>query len=158
MTGITGPLWLWFKTTWMWEVTTLRLIESSLRVTSNVPWGTPGKHCWSPSFPYLCQWHTFPCSVSSVFMFADDTKFICSINSEDQKYCLHQDLDIIHTWYQRWKLFINPSKSSTMNVSLTTSTQCAYTIRSECISSVHHQRDPGVHVVDLDFSDWSRMC
>ncbi len=60
------------------------------------------------------------CSLSSVFMFADDTK-LTSNNSCSHTH-LQRDLDALYSWCQTWKVKVNSSKCSVMNFSLSSST------------------------------------
>ena len=54
--------------------------------------------------------------VSSLKMFADDTKMWRSLKTEKDRVSLQQDLDNILNWSNRWLLKFNPSKCKVMHI------------------------------------------
>ena len=104
---------------------------------------------WSPArvnsgtstIYYLCKQSIS----SSIFMFADDTKFICSINSV---YCwsysiLQADLDCLLKWCERWQLNFNIFKCKLIHYRKNHEFG-EYYMNGHPLTSVDHHKDLGV--------------
>ncbi len=145
LSGITGPLWLFFKDCLQHFVEVEGCKSDLLPVKSGVPQGS----VLGPLL-FLIYVDDIPslCSFSSVFLFADDAKLIASLNSASENLALQKDLDNLLSWWcQSWKLSLNTSKCAYMNVSLSSSTNNNNTI-DDTIKTVTQQKDLGILLSD----------
>lgn len=108
--GIHGSLWLWFKAylTNRWQYVEIDECRSNqLSVISGVPQGS----ILGPLL-FLIYINDLPDHIhhSSMYLFADDTKFLSAVSdySIDN---LQRDINDVSTWCTVWKLQINVSKS-----------------------------------------------
>ena len=111
--GITRPLWFWFKLYLTNRKHHININEHSfqcLPVLSGVPQGSI-----VGSLLFLVYINDLPNSIdfASVYLFADDTKFIKSIlansaNTSDP--LLQSDIDLLVAWCKLWKLSLNTDK------------------------------------------------
>ena len=147
--GITGPLWLWFRDYLQNRYHYVNIDGQNsdlLPVHSGVPQGS----VLGPLL-FLIYVNDIPslCTISSVFMFADDTKLIASSSHASHHDTLQKDLNSLHSWCQSWKLELNSSKCTHMHISLSSSTsQHTYKIGEDIINTVSQQKDLGVIVTD----------
>ena len=114
--GIHGPLWLWFKAylTNRWQYVEIDGCRSNqLSVISGVPQGS----ILGPLL-FLIYINDLPDHIhhSSMYLFADDTKFLSAVSdySIDN---LQRDMNDVSTWCTVWKLQINVSKSVSVRFS-----------------------------------------
>ena len=119
--GITGPWWFWFKsylTNRKHYVNINKHSSQSLLVLSGVPQGS----IVGPLL-FLVYINNLPNSIDfvSVYLFADDTKFIKSFaNTSDP--LLQFDIDLLVAWCKLWKLSLNADKCAAIRFSLSPKT------------------------------------
>ena len=123
--GITRPLWFWFKsylTNRKHYVNINEHSSQSLLVSSGVPQGS----IVGPLL-FLVYINDLPNSIdfASVYLFADDTKFIKSIlanlaNTSDP--LLQSDIDLLVAWSKLWKLSLNTDMCAAIRFSLSPKT------------------------------------
>ena len=80
---------------------------------------------------------------SSIFMFADDTKLICSIQSIADHILLQADLDCLLKWCERWQLNFNISKCKLIHYGKNHGFG-EYYMNGHPLTSVDHHKDLGV--------------
>ena len=102
--GITEPLWFWFKSYLTNRKHCVNINEhssQSLPVLSGVPQGS----IVGPLL-FLVYINDLPNSIdfASVYLFADDTKFIKSILANTSDPLLQTDIDLLVAWCKLWKL------------------------------------------------------
>ncbi len=111
MLGITGPLWQWFRSylEYRYHFVEVENKQSSLLpVLSGVPQGSP--------LLFLIYINDLPDIIPSlkVFLFADDTKLLQTIHSEENSIQLQSDLNEVTNWCKKWNLSMNRSKCKVM--------------------------------------------
>ena len=161
MTGITGPLWLWFNDYLKNRLHYVSICgESSplLPVLSGVPQGS----ILGPIL-FLVYINDLPSAISysSAYLFADDTKFIKSITSFNDSVQLQRDIDSLSSWCRTWNLSLNQDKCAVMRISLRSHTDPhSYTINNSNIKISSNQRDLGIiisHNLSWD-AHYSYIC
>ena len=58
---------------------------------------------------------------SSIYLFADDTKFFRTLHTPDDHEVLQRDLDKLHNWSNDWRLRFHPDKCEVLTLSLSNS-------------------------------------
>ena len=87
--------------------------------------------------------------LSSVFMFADDTKLYYPIKSPQDNLIMQQDLDNLVEWCEKWQMFFNIDKCHVMSLGHSP-VLCDYTLNSSDsdldtpITRVEEERDLGI--------------
>ena len=87
--------------------------------------------------------------LSSVFMFADDTKLYHPIKFPQDHLIMQQDLDNLVEWYEKWQMFFNIDKCHVMSLGHSP-VLCDYTLNSSDsdldtpITRVEEERDLGI--------------
>ena len=119
--GITGPLWLLihnYLQNRLHFVSIDGAKSSLLPVISGVPQGG----VLGPLL-FLIYINDLPSVVnhSSIYLFADDSKLLQSITSQESTSDLQSDIDAVITWCKKWKLSLNPHKCSHINFNLSIS-------------------------------------
>ena len=158
--GITRPLWFWFKsylTNPKHYVNINEHTSQSLPVLSGVPQGS----IVGPLL-FLVYINDLPNSIdsASVYLFADDTKFIKSIlanlaNTSDP--LLQSDIDLLVAWCKLWKLSLNADKCAAIRFSLSPKTPLpsVYRVDETIIKFLPCHRDLGI-VASSELS-WSNL-
>ena len=147
MSGITGPLWFWFKEYLSNRSHYVSLCGDSshlLPVQSGVPQGS----ILGPIL-FLIYINDLPNTIahSSSYLFADDTKFIKSITRFNDSSLLQSDIDSLSAWCQKWNLSLNQDKCAVMRISLKPSDDPpSYSINNTNIKVNNSQRDLGILV------------
>ena len=156
--GITGPLWFWFKsylTNRQHYVNIDEHSSQSLPVLSGVPQGS----IVGPLL-FLAYINDLPNNIdyASIYLFADDTKFIKSIlanlaSTSDP--LLQSDIDLLVAWCKVWKLSLNAVKCAAIRFSLSPKTPLpsVYKVDETMIPFLPCHRDLGI-VASNDLS-WS---
>ena len=153
--GIAGPLWFWFKsylTNRKHYVNINEHSSQSLPVLSGVPQGS----IVGPLL-FLVYINDLPNSIdfASVYLFADDTKFIKSILANTSDPLLQSDIDLLVAWCKLWKLSLNADKCAAIRFSLSPKTppSSVYRVDETTIKFLPCHRDLGI-VASSDLS-WS---
>ena len=127
--------------------------SSHLSVISGVPQGS----ILGPLL-FLVYINDLPESVdiSRLFLFADDTKLLKSIDSINDFCILQSDIDSLQNWSLKWHLLLHPDKSVAMRYTLCPSHAevSPYTINGNPVKFSKSHRDLGV-LVSEDLS-WSK--
>ena len=86
-------------------------------------------------------------NASSIYLFADDTKFIHCVANFCNSF-LQSDIDSMSEWCLQWRLNLNLSKCTSMRFALSPSTYAdpQYSISGQVIGHTHSQRDLGIIV------------
>jgi len=124
-------------------------ISDQLPVISGVPQGS----ILGPLL-FLIFVNDLPTSASSskIFLFADDTKCLKTVNTYSDCLSLQSDLHNLTMWSQRWSLNFNAAKCALLQFSSgSSSIAFNYTINNNLISAQEHQRDLGV-IMSSDLS------
>ena len=143
--GVTGNIWKWFRsylTSRMHCVTINGSISDQLPVISGVPQGS----ILGPLL-FLIFVNNLPASASSskIFLFADDTKCLKTVNTYSDCLSLQSDLHNLTIWSQSWNLNFNVAKCALLQFSSgSSSIAFNYTINKNLISVQEHHRDLGV--------------
>lgn len=166
LTGITGPLWLWFKSylSDRSHYTYFANCHSSrLPVLSGVPQGS----VLGPLL-FLIFINDLPSSIANAncYLFADDTKLIKCIEVSHSQHLLQSDLDQLSMWCTLWNLSLNSNKCAVLRVFLNPShasdldPSFSYKVQKSSIKYVSSQRDLGVTVTsNLSWSiHYDNMC
>ena len=108
--GITGNLWKWFRAYLSHRHQCVSLNNSTsntLPVISGVPQGS----ILRPVL-FLIFVNDLPPTVSSssLYLFADDTKYLSHINNLGDSLSLQDDLNLLTSWSNHWKLIFNTLK------------------------------------------------
>ena len=150
--GIQGTLWKWFRgylTSRMQCVSINTSISAQLPVISGVPQGS----ILGPLL-FLIFVNDLPpsASISSVFLFADDTKCLKTIRNISDCLSMQKDLQNLTIWSQCWKLNINVAKCALLRFS----SGCPpvvfnYTINDNLFSAQETHRDLGI-IMSSDLS------
>ena len=121
-------------------------------ITSSVPQGS----VLGPIL-FIAFINDLPESVlSSVFMFADDTKLYHPIKSPQDHLIMQQDLDNLVEWCEKWQMFFNIDKCHVMSLGHSP-VLCDYTLNSSDsdldtpIIRVEEERDLHGYIVYLKF-------
>ncbi len=156
--GITGHLWEWFRS-YMSDrhhfVSLNGANSSLLPVLSGVPQGS----ILGPMlFIIYIDDIQVPLQKSTAYIFADDTKIIKSISSEQDMQDLQQDLDNLLKWCCDWKLTLNNSKCVNIHFGQnSTNLTTNYHIGGFPLQRKTNHRDLGVTIQDsLSWSDHYR--
>ena len=145
--GITGPLWQLFKDYLSNRVHFVEIDDASssvLPVLSGVPQGS----ILGPIL-FLIYINDLPHSItnSSVYLFADDTKFI---NASSNFSLLQSDIDSLQQWCLEWKINLNLSKCICLQFSFSNSASTNYVMHTDSttleLSSSSCHRDLGIIV------------
>ena len=159
--GITGPLWLWFKdylTNRLQFVQVRQASSSYLPVISGVPQGS----VLGPLL-FLIYINDLPQAVShsTIYLFADDTKFFLDV-SQSNTIDLQHDLNAVTEWCKTWKISLNLNKCSYMRYSSisTPSITSPYVIEHQPIPEQQTIRDLGITITsNLSFHDhYKNIC
>ena len=115
--GITGNLWKWFKAYLSHRHQCVSLNNSTsntLPVISGVPQGS----ILGPVL-FLIFVNDLPPTVSSssLYLFADDTKCLSHINNLGDSLSLQDDLNLLTSWSNHWKLIFNTLKCAVLRFS-----------------------------------------
>lgn len=106
--------------------------------------GVPqGSHCGPVLFSLYCNDMIEAISDATVSMFADDSKLIKDIKSEDDVRALQRALNQLERWATRNKLIINVSKTYMMSYN-DRGFNTSYHLNHEKLKRVHQIRDLGV--------------
>ena len=88
--------------------------------------------------------------VLNVYLFADDTKVFKPINSPNDQHTLHNDLDYLTSWSNKWLLRFHPDKCNLMHVGKTIQQGYAYNLKidntAHKLGEIEQQKDIGVIV------------
>ena len=159
--GITGSLWLWFKSylNSRFHYTYFQSSQSTrLPVLSDVPQGS----VLGPLL-FLVFINDLPLSIAhaNCYLFADDTKLMHQIETSHSQHLLQSDLDHLSVWCSLWNLSLNKEKCAVLRTSLNPSHSHAsnldpfpYKIQQSVIKYVSSQRDLGIAITS-NFS-WSK--
>ena len=83
-------------------------------------------------------------------MFADDTKFLKTINSPNDQYTLQNDSDYLTSWSSQWLLRFHPDKCNLMHVWKTIQQEYACNLKIDNtaheLGEIEEQKDIGVIV------------
>ena len=146
--GITGPLWLWFKSylsNRTHYVSIGNSLSSQLQVLSGVPQGS----VLGPLL-FLIYINDLPTVIkySPNFLFADDYKLMHSILTFNDSTLLQQDINSIMLWCSRSKLNINADKCAVLHFSLSVADSPTYTykVNNHVLQFLDHYRDLGILV------------
>ena len=149
--GITGPLWFWFKsylTNRQHYVNIDEHSSQSLPVLSGVR--TTQGSIVGPLI-FLVYINDLPNNIdyASIYLFADDTKFIKSIlanlaSTSDP--LLQSDIDLLVAWCKVWKLSLNAVKCAAIRFSLSPKTPLpsVYKVDETMIPFLPCHRDLGI--------------
>ena len=87
-------------------------------------------------------------SISSIFMFADDTKLLKVLRSCEDPKLLQEDLASLTGWSGDWKIYLNALKCSQLSFSLTgKDSPTGYSAQGCTIKSTSNYKDLGICVV-----------
>ena len=90
-------------------------------------------------------------SYSVPFLFADDTKCVKSIISDNDRCQFQEDLSSLNSWSQRWHLHFNSSKFRLIQFYLNTASSSnthSYLINGQTIESSTSHKDLGILLTD----------
>lgn len=163
MIGITGTLWTWFRDYLHLRTHYVSFNEASspaLPVLSGVPQGS----VLGPLL-FLIYVNDLPSLslYSSVFMFADDTKFSKCIASHNDSSLLQDDINLLSCWCKSWGLTFNQRKCACIRFTISNRvvpTPPSYNISGTPIQFLNDHRDLGITVsYDLSWnSHYSKIC
>ena len=157
--GITGPLWKWFRS-YLSDRHHYTCIEGSASQLLPVKSGVPQGSVLGPLL-FLIYVNDIPSRIhSQVFTFADDTKFLQSINSFHESAVLQEDISSLSDWCSEWSLNLNVTKCCHISFSFKSVESNTYYISNDPVSKVESHRDLGVIVSsDLSWSShYSKIC
>ena len=83
--------------------------------------------------------------VSKLSKFADDSKLCKSINCDNDRLVLQNDLDNLHEWSQKWQMQFNGEKCSVIHLGNRTR-KYSYNLSNHQLKKSHQERDLGVIV------------
>ncbi len=143
--GITGNLWKWFKyyLTNRYHYVCLEGANSTmLPVLSGVPQGS----ILGPMLfiIYIDDITTY-INKSSVFIFADDTKLVKRVSSQEDLSDLQIDLENLLSWCKEWNLTLNTSKCRHMHFGPNYHSH-TYSLGNTPILSTESYKDLGITV------------
>ena len=115
-TGITGPLWLWFKSYLHDRIHFTSVINTPsnyLPVMSGVPQGS----ILGPLL-FIIFINDLPECISSAnpFLFADDTKLVKCITSTEDQLELQTDINQLSSWCTTWNMQLNEGKCNVLRI------------------------------------------
>ena len=145
--GITGPLWLWFRSYLSNRSHFVSFAGASsecLPVLSGVPQGS----ILGPLL-FLIYLNDLPEVIShfSIYLFEDNTKLVKLIRSEVDSSLLQEDINSLEQWCTNWNLSLNTQKCATVCLSLSSlplSNQ--YCINVTAIDASNSCKDLGIVV------------
>lgn len=158
--GITGPLWIWIKAYLSNRHHYVCIDGTSsgrLPVLSGVPQGS----ILGPLL-FIVYVNDIPDAIthSSLFMFADDTKFIKCVSNFNDCLLMQEDLVSFTNWCKAWKLKLHQDKCVLLRFQHATHEQADLYIDGSQLNQAEAHRDLGVVVCqDLSWSDhYSAIC
>ena len=149
--GIAGSLWKWFENYLTSHHQYVAVNEKRcklLLVLSGIPQGS----ILGPLF-FAIYVNDLPSVVSHSipFLFADDTKCVKSIVSDNDRCQFQEDLSNLNSWSQRWHLHFNSSKFRLIKFHLNTvssSNTHSYIINGQTIESSTSHKYLGILLTD----------
>lgn len=143
--GITGNLWLWFKSYLTDRQHFVQVHDSSsslLPVISGVPQGS----VLGPLL-FLIYINDLPCSTSfsHVSLFADDTKLTMDVTSLSELE-LQSDLSALAEWCTTWKLRLNLDKCLSIRFTTKPTSPPTYQLHNHNLASSDTTRDLGITI------------
>ena len=82
---------------------------------------------------------------SETSKFADDTKVICPIRDEKDKWQLQQDLDMLMLWMEKWQMNFNVEKCSVVHFGYG-NPKYKYSMAGKELRASEEEKDLGVYV------------
>ena len=142
--GIQGSLLCWIKSFLSDRVQSVSInsvLSSEKQCASGVPQGS----VLSPIL-FLIYINDLPDCIkhSSVFLYADDAKFLKTINCLLDCILLQQDLDAVAAWCSTWQLTLNIAKCLYIRFGLALKSRFEYKISGIALSSVDSINDLGI--------------
>ena len=85
---------------------------------------------------------------SKVYLFADDTKLMRKVTSEDDARALQRDLDELEAWSKKWLLQFNPDKCHVLTIGKFENIRHTerYKLYGKELEHVFEGKDLGVHI------------
>ena len=85
---------------------------------------------------------------SKVYLFADDTKLMRKVTSEDDARALQRDLDELEAWSKKWLLQFNPDKCHVLTIGKFENIRHTerYKLYGKELEHVFEEKDLGVHI------------
>lgn len=163
--GITGPLWKWFKA-YLSNRQHFVHIEGSGSEQLPVHSGVPQGSLLGPLL-FIIYINDIPSTIlhSSVYMFADDTKFIKPISSTTDHLHMQEDMSALNDWCKVWKLNLHLHKCFLLKFHLSQQTSHDHElpileISGSSIPQSETHRDLGIIVQgNLSWDDhYSKIC
>jgi len=93
--------------------------------------------------------------VNKILKFADDTKIVNKVASEDQIKILQSDLHKMFNWSHDWQMLFNTDKSKVMHFGFNNK-EVDYALGNQRLDAIEEERDVGV-IVDKSLKS-SRQC
>ena len=81
-------------------------------------------------------------SISLLYLFADDAKYLKTITDPADSIQLQNDIISLCCWSEQWSLFFNPTKI--IQISFKSNLQTSYTIGTSSITKVESHKDLGI--------------
>ena len=83
---------------------------------------------------------------SDSFLFADDTKIMRQISSENDSLLLQSDIDALYEWSKKWLLKFHPDKCACMGIGYSPKEEIytSYNMNGHCLKIINSEKDLGV--------------
>ena len=140
--GISGILWLWFKSYLFNRHQCVKInnkYSHLLPVLSGIPQGS----ILGPLL-FLVYVNDIPDYITNslLYLFADDTKCLKTISDPADSIKLQDDIDSLNHWSEKWSLLFNHTK--VVHISSRSHLPTSYTIGTSSITKVESHKDLGI--------------
>ena len=140
--GISGTLWLWFKSYLFNRQQCVKINNKYsylLPVLSGIPQGSI-----LGSLLFLVYVNDIPDYITNslLYLFADDTKCLKTISDLADSTKLQDDIDSLNHWSEKWSLLFNNTK--VVQISFKSHLPTSYTIGTSSITKVESHKDLGI--------------
>jgi len=152
--GISGKVLQWIKE-WLNGRRQRVSLNGELSAWSNVSSGVPQGSVLGPVL-FLIYVNDIDEGIrSTMYKFADDTKLVKEISSQNDVKELEEDLVKLENWSDKWQMTFNSSKCKVMHMGRNNPSS-EYSIQGEAMAAVDQERDLGV-IISKDLKP-SKQC
>ena len=145
--GVEGNIYNWIKS-WLSDRKQRTVLNGSCSSWSNVTSGVPQGSVLGPLL-FIIFINDIDNAVDTLhcalFKFADDTKGVHVVNSEDDALKLQIDLDNLHKWSVEWQMLFNFEKCHVLHLG-NNNPHHVYTINGHVLASVEEEKDLGIYI------------